>query len=178
MNYYVGMFMIFLLASGCSSTTAFKHFKKLDARQERAATSLQTASIISEGRRTMIISAIHLNHTDPVAYDMNESFLVALYAKDHSALKTKEDNSPFPICRLTLNDRPPIATRLLEKTDPLRKLMPINNDWNNFYRVDYAKSMDANLTLKLSDIQLNTASILFKKEVKFDPAYIKAGSRP
>jgi len=177
MNYCLSLFVILMIISGCSKTTAFEHFKKLDARQERAATSLQTASIIHEGHRAVIISAIYLNHTDPKVYDANESFLVAFYAKDHSVIAVEDDNNPASAYRLTLNNESPLAIKPLEKTDPLRKLMPINNDWNSFYKIDYAKNSDNNLTLKLSDDRLNTASLLFKKGIKFDPVYIKPGSR-
>ena len=177
MNYCLSLFMILLITSGCSKTTAFEHFKKLDAKQERAATSLQTASIVYKGHRTVIISAIYLNHTDPKVYDTNESFLIAFYAKDHSVLQAEDNNDSVPVCSLTLNNKPPLAVKLLEKTDPLRKLMPINNDWNSFYRIDYAKNSDNDLTLELSDDRSNTTSLLFKKGIKFDPVYIKPGSR-
>jgi len=177
MNYCLSLFMILLITSGCSKTTAFEHFKKLDTKQERAATSLQTASIVYKGQRTVIISAIYLNHTDPKVYDTNESFLVAFYAKDHSVLQVEDNNDSVPVCSLTLNKKPPLAVKLLEKTDPLRKLMPINNDWNSFYRIDYAKNSDNDLTLELSDDRSNTTSLLFKKGIKFDPVYIKPGSR-
>jgi len=177
MNYCLSLFMILLITSGCSKTTAFEHFKKLDTKQERAATSLQTASIVYKGQRTVIISAIYLNHTDPKVYDTNESFLVAFYAKDHSVLQAEDNNDSVPVCSLTLNNKPPLAVKLLEKTDPLRKLMPINNDWNSFYRIDYAKNSDNDLTLELSDDRSNTTSLLFKKGIKFDPVYIKPGSR-
>lgn len=177
MIYHLCLFMIFLIISGCSKTTAFEHFKKLDSRQERAATSLQTASILKDGSRAVIVSVIYLNHTDPKIYDTNESFLIAFYAKDHSGLTVENsDNGPASKYRLTLNKKPPLAIRTLKKTDPLRKLMPISNDWNSFYKIDYIKCSDGNLTLEISGNRYGAAKMFFGKEIKFNPAFIRPGS--
>ncbi|RLA72368.1 MAG: hypothetical protein DRG24_03135 [Epsilonproteobacteria bacterium] len=153
-----------LIISGCSRTTAFTHFTKLDSMQERAVSTLQTASIFDGIHRKAIMSTIYLNHVDPNIYKLQETFLMALYLRDNKTLKLPNLDETQAMYQLTLNGIAPLEIRIVEKDDPLRRLMPINNDWNYFYTVEFAQSKEDNLTLTLENDQFDSVSLTYQKD--------------
>ena len=66
--------------------------------------------------------------------------------------------------RMTLNSTPPLKITELEKNDPLRSLMPINNDWNRFYQIVFAATENDNLTLRLETDLFESLSLTYMKD--------------
>ncbi len=157
-------FTAVLIISGCTRTTAFEHFTKLDNVQERAVSNLQTASIDSGIHRKAIISTIYLNRVDPNTYKSHETFLIALYLRDNETLQLPDVDGTQAMYQLTLNGLAPLEITTVIKENPLRRLMPINNDWNYFYTAEFAKSKEENLTLILENDLFDSVSLTYQKD--------------
>ncbi len=150
------------LFSGCSQTTAFDFFK-MDANYERAISNLQTGTIARSFETEVILSSIYLNKVYPQQYHDGEYFFIALYIADAKRLflKSKLRDSDY---KLTLNGVDFVSAKELKKDDPLRSLMPINNEWNRYYLIKFATQPREDLLLQLEDNNLNTIKLAYFKE--------------
>jgi len=155
---------VVLVISGCSRSSAFTHFTKLDSAQERAVSSLQTGSIKTDQYRKAIISTVYLNQVEPKTYTENETFFIALYLRGGETLQLQDDDSSHAIYQLSLNGTAPLNTTAIEEGDPLRRLMPISNDWNYFYTVEFPHHDENNLTLTLENDQFESVSLTYQKD--------------
>ncbi|RUM61183.1 MAG: hypothetical protein DSZ03_08925 [Sulfurimonas sp.] len=144
--------------SGCSRTTAFDFFK-MDANYERAISNLQTGTIARSFETEVILSSIYLNKVYPKQYNDAEYFFIALYLADNQ--QETLQNSEY---KLTLNGVDFLHVKELQEDDPLRSLMPIDNEWNRYYLVTFAKQPREDLLLQLEDRDLNTIKLHYTKE--------------
>ena len=158
------LFAIFALAlfTGCSNTTAFDFFKK-DAAYEKAIDNLQTGTIVKSFETEVILSTIYLNRVYPEKYNDGEYFFVAIYLRDDVRLYFKSglNNKKYTF---TCNGRKPQETKMLQKDDELRLLMPITNEWNRYYLVKFKKQESKKLTLLLENDQYGSVVLAYRKE--------------
>ncbi len=162
MKSLLSLALLATLFSGCSQTTAFDFFK-MDANYERAISNLQTGTIARSFETEVILSSIYLNKVYPQQYRDGEYFFIALYIADKQDffLKSKQRNSDY---KLTLNGIDFVSAKELKENDPLRSLMPINNQWNRYYLIRFAVQPREDLLLQLEDRDLNTIKLHYKKE--------------
>ncbi len=153
-----------LILSGCSRSTAFVHFTKLDSMQERAALSLKSATIVDTTYRKAIISTIYLNQVETAMDTENEFFLVVLYLRKKGRLQLPNVDDTGAKYQLTLNGKAALSITTIEIDNPLRRLMPINNNWNYFYKVEFPTSKKNDLILTLESNQSNSVSLTYQKD--------------
>jgi len=97
-----------------------------------------------------VISTIYLNKVLEKEYNSRESFFVALYLKDGKIFYDSLGNKT-PEYSLKLNGKKPIHIEELKKDSTLRRLMPIKNEWNRYYLVEFEKVEENELELEFSD---------------------------
>lgn len=136
-----------LIIQGCSRTTAFDFFK-MDTEHERAVENMKTGTIVRSFETEAILSTIYLNRVYPDKYKNGEHFFVALYSREDIRLYFKQglNNNKY---NFTCNGEKPIEARELKPGDELRRLMPINNEWNRYYYVSFPKQKIDTLDLVL-----------------------------
>ncbi len=149
--------------SGCSHTTAFDFFK-MDANYERAISNLQTGTIARSFETEVILSSIYLNKVYPQQYRDGEYFFIALYIADDQRPFLNPEETEHSEYKLTLNGVNYLNAKVLKEDDPLRSLMPINNEWNRYYLIKFATQSREDLLLKLEDMNLNTIKLKYRKE--------------
>ncbi len=124
---------------GCSRDTAFEYFTKLDSTAERAVVNLRQIVLRDDRNNTRaLISVIYLDPVQPQIFRRQHFFLVGLY-----------DSRKRPLFdyNLTLNGEAPKGIVELDDNCSLRRLMPLNNPWTDYYEVVFAHTDDENLTL-------------------------------
>ena len=123
------------LLSGCSHVEPYR----LDATQESAASSYQSAKILNNNKVDAVISALYLNDVYPHYSHKGAYFLVSIYTKEPSAIfflsgaPYRGDNTYV----LKRNSDSAISVTELEEDDLLIDLMPIGTRWAKYYYVTY-----------------------------------------
>lgn len=136
------IFLVFFI-SGCSRTNAFVHFERLDNEQERAVVQLHQLKLTDEQNlTTAYASVVYLNPVTPQLDNGTEQFMVALLDRR---------KQPISAYAFRLQGHAPTLVEPLKKSHELRRLMPLNNAWNRYYRLEFASIEDQNLTLSLGE---------------------------
>jgi len=155
-----------LFLSACSGTTTAFDFFKMDLRHEQAITNLRTGTIVRSFETEAIISSIYLNNAIPSDYNTTESFYMSLYLKDYKRVYFKENSTHEGGYIVRLNGKAPIYARELERDDKLRSLMPIQNEWNKYYLVEFEKTDATILKLELENDQSDVVELIYQKDVQ------------
>ena len=150
------------LLTGCAKTTAYDFFK-IDAQHERAVSNLRTATIVKEKETKAIISSIYLNRVMPESYSGNDVFYIALYLPKSSELFS-EEGEEIEGNQLLLNKMHPVAVKNADENETLRSLMPVKNDWNRYYIVEFAAPEENLLTLTLESDQYGQAHLIYQRD--------------
>ncbi len=123
--------------SGCSG-----HFERytLSDESEKATTSYKNVRLLNDTNKTkIIISTVYLNDIYPNYTDGLAHFLVAFYSPEHNNTlyfnKTKRPSKSEYL--LLLNKKDALASEKLDRDDLLVELMPISNNWSQYYYVRY-----------------------------------------
>jgi hypothetical protein len=162
MRFLLPIMATLLLFSGCSKTTAFDFFK-MDKNYEKAISNLQTGSIAKSFETEAILSSVYLNEVYPKEYNDGEYFFLALYLSDDKRMFFKSDLRD-PDYKLTLNGVNFIDGKELEKSDKLRSLMPINNEWNRYYLIKFETQDRNDLLLQLKNSEDDTIKLHYLKD--------------
>lgn len=152
-----------LLVQGCSRNSAYQYLQ-MNSDEERAIDSLQTGTIASSLETEAIMSTIYLNRVYPKKYNDAEYFFISLYLQADKRLYY--NNALVSIdYNLTLNSKPPIEVKKLKPSDPIRQLMPLKNEWNRYYLVEFEKlACNCTKRLVLSDSNGKKISIIYEPE--------------
>ncbi|MBV5320705.1 MAG: hypothetical protein JZU62_03385 [Sulfuricurvum sp.] len=150
-----------LAFSGCAQKGTFDLFK-MDETHERAVEQLRTDAIVLSLETKAIISSLYLNHTDPATYHEGENFIVAVYfEKDDKSYKSRDLESDG--YKLTLNGKKATLIEPLGEKDPRRSLIPIQNNWNRFYFVQFNSELNSSLALQLEKNQTGSVVLNYQK---------------
>ncbi len=155
-----------ILLSACSGTTTAFDFFKMDERHEKAITNLRTGTIVRSFETEAIISSIYLNNVMKNEYNTTESFYISLYLKDDKRIYFKSNSEQKVGYRVTLNGKSPLRAKELARNDKLRSLMPIQNEWNRYYLVEFEKTSDTILKLEFENDQLDVVELEYQKDVQ------------
>lgn len=155
MRFWFTPLLLLLFFSACSRDTAFEYFTKLDSQKERAVVNLRRVLLKEHNETTALISIIYLNPVDPQRYFGRPNFLVAFYDKRG---RMPEDYN------ITLNGRPYVELTALDTNSSLRRLMPLDNPWNSYYRLVFPYQDDANLTLRFETRPSLTGEVTYETD--------------
>jgi hypothetical protein len=152
-----------LFLGACAHQDAFEYFTT-ETDYEKAALNLRSARIVENNQSTAVISAVYLNRVRSEYDEGAEYFLVSFYARDRASLLPSDENETTPGYRLTLNGTPPVEASQLQEGDKLRKLMPIDNTWNDYYLFVYTQQSSKTLILTLENDRSGKALLTFQKD--------------
>jgi hypothetical protein len=160
-NFLIFVFIVVFI-SGCSRTTAFDFFK-MDDNYERAVDNLQTGTIVKSFETKAILSTIYLNRVYPKKYNDAEYFFVSIYLRDDIRLYFKAgiNNKKYTF---TLNGEKPTLAKELKTDDELRLSMPITNEWNRYYLVEFERQESDELKLLLENDESDSVELIYHKE--------------
>lgn len=147
-----------MLFAGCGRS-AFFGFTNSTTYKE-ALDHTKKGEINDKFETKALISASYLSliYPNDERYSKTESFLVGLYiANDYEDNKAGINN---PSYKLTLNDKPFVASTLLNKDDPLLKSMPLINRWSKYYIVEFELSNTSAQTLTLLEFDTNQSTAM------------------
>ncbi len=150
-----------LVFSGCAQKGAFDLFK-MDEAHERAVEQLRSGTILLSLETKAIISSVYLNKIDPIKYGKGENFLVALYIeKDTPIIKNRswEDYG----YSLMLNGKNATTVESLDEKDLRRSLIPVQNNWNRYYIIQFDSMAEDSLTLQLENNQTGLVELSYRK---------------
>lgn len=136
-----------LMITGCSDHNAFNFFK-IDKEHQLALDWLRTGTFARSFETEAILSTVYLNKVMPKKYHGNEFFFVALYLENDRRLWYKKDLNE-PDVQLFLNGSKPLKITQLDRKSRLRAVMPIQNEWNRYYLIEYPKQENGTLVLDL-----------------------------
>jgi len=139
---------IVLLFTSCSDKSNAFDFFKFDKNYEKAISYTKTSSLMKSMETEAVISTVYLNKVLPDEYNQKESFFVALYINSDKIFYDKYLQKQ-PNYTLTLNGQKAINISELRKDSKLRLLLPIKNDWNEYYLVEFEKTDKDNLELNI-----------------------------
>lgn len=161
-----------LFLGGCAKQGTFDLFK-IDKTHERAVEELRSGAIVLSLETKAIISSLYLNHTDPAQYHDGENFIVSVYfANDDKSYKVRELESNG--YQLTLNGKKATVIEPLGERDPRRALMPIQNNWNRYYYVQFTSELNSSLALQLEKNQTGSVVLNYQKWPLVAPARQKS----
>ena len=119
-----------VLLSGCADKNAFSRFN-MSEKQELSANALQRSKIKFNEKVNGIISIVYLNIIDPKKYNDGEYFYAYTYIKN----KNYESN-------FVLKNQEPMTVEELSSSNTFSSLTSINNKWNKYYLLKFAKQSD------------------------------------
>jgi hypothetical protein len=147
--------------SGCADKGAFDLFK-MDKAHERSVEQLRTGAILQSLETKAVVSAIYLNPIYPERYSDGEYFVTAVYfEKDNRDLK-KWDIYAHGYT-LTLNAMKPTLIEELNESDPRRGLIPVQNNWNQYYFIRFDSQPQGALSLLLENNQTGKVVLNYQK---------------
>ncbi|MDD2829018.1 MAG: hypothetical protein PHW18_05535 [Sulfuricurvum sp.] len=147
--------------SGCADKGAFDLFK-MDKAHERSVEQLRTGSILQSLETKAVVSAIYLNPVYPEQYTDGEYFVIAVYfEKDNRDLKKWDINAHG--YALTLNTKIPTQIEELKESDPKRGLIPVQNNWNQYYFIRFDSLPQGSLALQLENNQTGKVVLNYQK---------------
>lgn len=150
------------LLGGCSVPGAFDMFQ-MDEAHEKSVEQLRTGSIVKSMETKALVSSLYLNPVYPMEYKDGEYFILAVYFE-----KTVQDTSKWSIeehgYTLSLNSKAPVSVERLKDNDPRRKLIPVQNNWNKYYLVQFPKATEPTLTLQLENNQTGSVVLTYPRD--------------
>ena len=141
-----------LLFTACSHQNAFTKFN-LNKEQELGISSLKSSKIIANNKVAGVFSAIYLNEVNPDKFNENEYFFIYAYLKDSSDDIT-----------LTLNQKSAIKIEKLSNKNRFSHLCSVENDWNRYYLITFAKEKEDTLKLVLQTLEASSKTLVYEKE--------------
>jgi len=133
--------------TGCSHKTAFSVFD-MSKEQKVLAANTQRVKLLQNGKTLGIINVTYLNNFHHYK-GKKQVFFIALY------LKNKNQYISF-----LLNNKTAIYTERLPKENQYTKLLGLNEDWNQFYKVVF--NVDKKILLfSCENTQSSLASLTF-----------------
>lgn len=161
-----------LFLGGCAKQGTFDLFK-IDETHERAVEELRSGAIVRSLETKAIISSLYLNRTDPAKYQEGENFIVAVYFEnDDRSYKVRElESNGF---KLTLNGKKASIIEPLNEKDTRRTLMPVQNNWNRYYYVQFTSELNSSLALQLEKNQTGSVVLNYQKWPLVAPARQKS----
>lgn len=154
-------FLALVALSGCSQKGAFDMFK-MDTVHEKAIEQLRSGTILLSMETKAIISTLYLNKIDPSAYRDGEYFVAAVYFQNDD-IRDRNRTIQSDGYTLTMNGKAPESVRLLEERDPLRQLMPVQNNWNRYYLIRFAQEKGEALSLRFEKNQTGSVELNYSK---------------
>ena len=140
-----------VLFSGCADKNAFGKFE-MSEKQEFSENALQRSKIKYADNVNGIVSTIYLNFVSPKEYSDAEYFYVYTY------LKNKNYEFHF-----LLNGKEPISIKELPSTNDFTELTHVDNEWNKYYLVKFAKQGDK-LSFVLENGPYSSDILKFEKD--------------
>lgn len=157
-----------LLFSGCAQKGTFDLFK-MDKTHEQAVEQLRSGAIVLSLETKAIFSSLYLNNTDPATYHDGENFIVSVYFEnDNKSYKVRElESNGYSV---TLNGKKANLIEPLSENDPRRALMPIQNDWNRYYFLQFNSEQNSSLKLQLENNQTGKVVLNYDRDRLSTPA--------
>jgi len=162
-----------LLLSGCSKSTAFDFFAT-DVYYEKAVSNMQKASLMQAMETKALLHAVYLNNVDPDLYQDGEYFYVAVHiiedAYDPKKHGLRNLNYQLKLIEVSEDDKTklvsfePIETIELDEDDKLRRTMPIQNQWNHYYRIKFKTTESKTIKLSFGNDRYGKIPLVFQKE--------------
>jgi len=159
-----------LLLSGCSRSTAFDFFAT-DVYYEKAVSNMQKVSLMQAMETKALLHAIYLNNVDPDLYQDGEYFYIAVHIIE-DVYDPKEHglrNLNYQLRLVEVVDGKnvyfePVETLELDEDDKLRRTMPIQNQWNHYYRIKFKETNSKDIELSFGNDRYGMAQLVFEKE--------------
>jgi hypothetical protein len=154
-------FFLTTLFSGCTRTNAFTRFH-LSPIKERADGSLRSSKLNAGEENLGVVSTIYLNEIEPKKYNGMEYFFVVFFTKNQDKLSDPNLLEARSL-KLKLNGEEPVKIKKLDKENELASLIPLKNDWNEYYLVAFNKSESEKLSLTLEDGKFGSLPLEYQK---------------
>jgi len=152
MRYFLTTLFLSFILTACSHQNAFTKFN-FTKEQELGVSSLKSSKIMNNNQIEGVFSAIYLNEIDSNSFNGDEYFYIYAYLKNSSDKIT-----------LTLNKKNAIKIEKLSNKNKFSNLSSINNDWNQYYLVTFAKEKRNTLNLRLKTLESSSTALVYKKE--------------
>jgi len=148
--------------SGCAHKGTFDLFK-MDKVHERSVEQLRTGAIVRSMETNALVSLMYLNPVYPENYHDGEYFIGAFYFR-REGRDIKKWNLADRGYTLKLNGKESTRMEELTENDPKRSLIPVQNNWNQYYLIQFDPSPVKNLTLLLENNQTDSVALSYRKE--------------
>jgi len=157
----VSLFLISFFIFGCSKGITIDKLD-IDRIQELSIVNTKKGELTNQDSKIFIL-ATYLNPIKTSEIDdSKENFLVSIYLS-RQVDKSKENNNPF--YQVKLNDNIFIDDmKILDKKSKLLKLIPIKNEWSEYYLIKFPKQKTKTLKLTFENEQHNKVNLTFSKE--------------
>ena len=147
------LFIAFTAFFGCAEKSALSKFD-LPKEQERALNSVTLGKIEQNGELYAIVEAICLNLIDPKRYK-NESFYIVIATKKKGLLHR---------ITLELDGKSPLRLVKLPQKNDYTNLTGIDNEWNDYYFVEFPPIHSRKLKLRIELSNGAEATVDFQKK--------------
>lgn len=182
-KYFFYMFLVvFVLFNGCSKPNALNHFSK-DELYNKSLQHTFKRDIVTSSEVKAMLSATYLNAmSSKFNSKTHEQFLVGIFRT--SSVDSKNEEYLKGVYSLTLNDINYDFVEVLDKNHELYGKVALFNPWAKYYLVKFNKeklnkkyqenfttyekynNLDyKSITIKLTDLQDNLASITYQREL-------------
>lgn len=162
MKFLSSAMIVVLGLSGCAQKGTFDLFK-MDKAHKRSVEQLRTGTIMNSMETNALVSLMYLNPIYPETYNDGEYFVGAFYFK-RSDRDIKKWNLADRGYTLKLNGKDSTSMEELKESDPRRMLIPIQNNWNQYYLIRFDPSPVKTLTLLLENNQTGSVALSYQKE--------------
>ncbi len=154
-----------LLLSGCAQKGTFDLFK-MDEAHERAVEQLRSGAIVLSLETKAIFSSLYLNQIDPAKYHDGENFIVSVYFEnDNKSYKVRDlESNGYTV---TLNGKKANLIEPLSENDPSRALIPVQNNWNRYYFLQFNSEQNSSLMLLLENNQTGKVVLNYQKGIDY-----------
>ncbi|SFV49826.1 hypothetical protein MNB_SM-7-1449 [hydrothermal vent metagenome] len=155
MRYLLIVFLtVFLGLSGCAQKDAFSRFEFVKD-EELSFDNVMFSKLTANNHKVYAaVAALHLNEVYPKRYN-HEKFYIILFAKNRKYLTN---------LKFTLNDKAALKLEKLPAQNEFSHLLRIENEWSNYYLVEFPSQEDKKLTLKISLANKAEAKLVFNRE--------------
>ena len=155
---------VMALLVGCSSKEE-KHFLTVYEKNKDYHLKLQKTekTNLKEGNLTKILlTATYLfKPTENKEDKRDEKFIVGLYVDDEDVFDEIGDYE------ITLNGTEPKSIKILQKSDPLLKLISFNSEWTHFYLITFPHTNSKSFKLLFESDFYGKGELHFSKVAKY-----------
>jgi hypothetical protein len=151
--FYAISFLFFF--NSCSDIYNFSYQNSLSKKK---LIKTQKAILYDQNQTDLILTATYINDFEHKNND-TERFIISI-----SSDKTWLYNRDFII---TLNELQPLGFKKLSPDNPILKLIPLKNQWKNYYLIEFDHIEDIKLFLSISDKVDRTVKLYFSKKAKY-----------